>query len=78
MPFTKNQTETTLDTNEVVAGYTDVVGFFSALGMTVSNANQIFTIISRNTNGQDRILGEVKTGESLVIQYKQVTGPVNL
>jgi hypothetical protein len=82
MGYTKNHTEITSETKEIVAGYTDVVGFFSAVGITVANPDQAFTIIVRKnptTGGdQDVVLGEMTSGQKLVIQFTEVTGPVTI
>jgi len=82
MGFTKKHTEITTDTKEIIAAYTDVVGFFSALGITVANPNQVFTIIARKsptTGGdQDIILGQMDSGQKLVIQFTEMTGPTTI
>jgi hypothetical protein len=77
MAITKKHTEITSDTKEIIAAYTDVVGFFSALGITVANPDQVFTIIVRKnptTGGdQDVVLGEMDSGQKLVIQFTEIT-----
>jgi hypothetical protein len=77
MAITKKHTEITSDTKEIIAAYTDVVGFFSALGITVANPDQVFTIIIRKnptTGGdQDVVLGEMDSGQKLVIQFTEIT-----
>lgn len=81
MGFSKNQTEITIDTREIVAGHSDIVAFFTALGITISNANQSFTIIARKSltaGDQDKILGTVDSDQKLVIQFTEMTGPTTI
>jgi hypothetical protein len=79
---TKKETETQLFVREVTISQEDLKSIFEDSGVTIANANQIFTIILRKTSitgdERDRLIGEILPGESILAQFKEIVGPTEL
>jgi hypothetical protein len=79
---TKKETETQLFVREVTISQEDLKSIFEDSGVTIANANQIFTIILRKTSitgdDRDRLIGEILPGESILAQFKEIVGPTEL
>lgn len=77
MAVSGNQSEVKIITRELEMTQEDVISFFADQDIVVEDANQIFTVIIRQTltsgSNRDQQIGELDPGFKIVLQYKEMT-----
>jgi hypothetical protein len=76
MTVGNTNTQTKVQTREIVIPYEDLVGYFVDAGMTVADSNQQFDVLIRRSlpNGnQDAQVARIGPDRSIVLQFNEVT-----
>ena len=75
-----SDTNTLVNTKELILTYSDIVNLFFSQGKSVSDPNQTFNIAVRKTivgGSQDNVIGSTSSMDTFVIQYTTVTNDIN-
>ena len=70
MSISGHQSSYKVTTKEAEYPYDDIVTEFNDLGISVTDTEQVFTVIIRS-GSQDTVLGQFKAGASIVFQFKE-------